>query len=524
MKFIKACSALLLISFLFASCMDNADDSDNNEISIIDSPSSGANNSNQDNARALLYDDVANTVWFASNEYRFDFPEDKDKKIVYLNYMPDGVNTERWIQLTAEENGITKAKIIYSTNIREIGKTSEVSFYKESNGNVYFKCDFLYATSMQIAADNSASFFDYEKVPPLKSDYLANFDGKYKLNKNSGWELQIGAKLSIHKDVIHYWFANVLATEYDEKTKTYDLLLAHTSQKDAAGATSPGITEKEPFVTKQGLFWNHCTLTNIAGGVWNVKWSSDWYDSPADALDAALDMDDTFNDGPTETKMHYVFNFYFGVPGKDSDGWCCVERGERIDVYEEESDVARTWTWAEIKSHIPSYTIPEYKTEDYWWYSTKAITSIESSYVYPLEDTTELSLESYDIYLALKDKPKPVDVYVQEGTYSRGSYELVVTKNSITYGGKTYQIKSCTIWSKFSATDLPNNCCYLLSSDDGKDYTFEIDWQINSGKERDNFVNIYAPKEYDNSEIPAEWNTETCSKFRGKRVGTLKKQ
>lgn len=230
--------------------MDNAGDSDN-------SGSSG------NNARALLYEEVANTVWFASNEYRFDFPEDKDKKIVYLNYMPDGINTERWIQLTAEENGITKAKIIYSINIREIGKTSEVSFYKESNGNVYFKCDFLSAKGMQIAADNSASFFDYEKVPALKSDYLSNFDGKYKLN-NNGWELQIGAKLSISKDVSHYWFANVLATEYDENTKTYDLLLAH-SQKGAAGSTSPGITGNEPFITKQGLFWNHCTLKNNGG-------------------------------------------------------------------------------------------------------------------------------------------------------------------------------------------------------------------------------------------------------------------
>lgn len=444
MKFIKACSAFFLLSFLFASCMDNADDSDNNEISSIDSPSSGANNSNQDNsnanqnnARALLYDDVANTVWFASNEYRFDFPEDKDKKIVYLNYMPDGVNTERWIQLTAEENGITKAKIIYSTNIREIGKTSEVSFYKESNGNVYFKCDFLYATSMQIAADNSASFFDYEKVPALKSDYLSNFAGEYTLS--NGWELKIGAKLSISKDVSHYWFANVLATEYDEKTKTYDLLLAHTSQKGAAGSTSPGITGNEPFVIKQGLFWNHCTLTEISGGGWNVKWSSDWYDSPAEALDAALDMDDTFNDGPTETKMHYVFNFYFGVPGKDSDGWCCVERGERIGAYEEDSDVAKTWTWAEIKSHIPSYTIPEDKMIDYWWYSTKAITSIESSYVYPLEDATELSLESYDIYLALKDKPKPV----APGFVPAGEYEL---KGTAWAGYKvSFSGSSCTI-------------------------------------------------------------------------------
>lgn len=251
MKFIKACSAFFLLSFLFASCMDNAGDSDN-------SGSSG------NNARALLYEEVANTVWFASNEYRFDFPEDKDKKIVYLNYMPDGINTELWIQLTAEENGITKAKIIYSTNIREIGKTSEVSFYKESDGNVYFECDFLSATGMQITADNSASFFDYEKVPALKSDYLSNFAGEYTLS--NGWKLKIGAKLSISKDESHYWFANVLATEYDEKTKTYDLLLAHTSQKGAAGSTSPGITGNEPFVTKQGLFWNHCTLTEISGG------------------------------------------------------------------------------------------------------------------------------------------------------------------------------------------------------------------------------------------------------------------
>lgn len=427
MKFIKACSAFFLLSFLFASCMDNAGDSDN-------SGSSG------NNARALLYEEVANTVWFASNEYRFDFPEDKDKKIVYLNYMPDGINTERWIQLTAEENGITKAKIIYSTNIREIGKTSEVSFYKESDGNVYFKCDFLSSTGMQIATDNSASFFDYEKVPALKSDYLSNFDGKYKLN-NRGWELQIGAKLSISKDESHYWFANVLATEYDEKTKTYDLLLAHTSQKGAAGSTSPGITGNEPFVTKQGLFWNHCTLTEISGGVWNVKWSSDWYDSPAEALDAALDMDDTFN-GPTETKMHYVFNFYFGVPVQSKDSsleYWTVERGEWIGGYKEDSDVAKTWTWAEIKSHIPSYTIPEDKTEDYWWYSSNSITWKEDSFIRKLDDNPGLILESYDIYLALKDKESPIT----PGFVPSGEYEL---KGTAWAGYKvSFSGSSCTI-------------------------------------------------------------------------------
>lgn len=440
MKFIKACSAFFLLSFLFASCMDNVEDLFNNG-TLEPNSSSVSNNENQNNARALLYEEVANTVWFASNEYRFDFPEDKDKKIVYLNYMPDGINTERWIQLTAEENGITKAKIIYSTNIREIGKTSEVSFYKESNGNVYFECDFLSATGMQIAADNSASFFDYEKVPALKSDYLSNFDGKYKLN-NKGWELQIGAKLSISKDVSHYWFANVLATEYDEKTKTYDLLLAHTSQKGAAGSTSPGITGNEPFVTKQGLFWNHCTLTEISGGVWNVKWSSDWYDSPAEALDAALDMDDTFN-GPTETKMHYIFNFYFGNPVRedpnDEKSNLKVERGEWIGDYKEDSDVAKTWTWDEIESHIPSYTIPEDKTEDYWWYSSNSITWKEDSFIRKLDDNPGLVLESYDIYLALKDKESPIT----PGFVPSGEYEL---KGTAWAGYKvSFSGSSCTI-------------------------------------------------------------------------------
>lgn len=127
-------------------------------------------------------------------------------------------------------------------------------------------------------------------------------------------------------------------------------------------------------------------------------------------------MDDTFN-GPTETKMHYVFNFYFGVPVQSKDSsleYWTVERGEWIGGYKEDSDVARTWTWAEIKSHIPSYTIPEDKIVDYWWYGTPNSFYVnKDSYVHELKsDSAELSLESYDIYLALKEKPQPADVYV----------------------------------------------------------------------------------------------------------------
>ena len=248
MKFIKACSAFFLISFLFASCMDNVGDSDN-------SGSSG------NNARALLYEEVANTVWFASDS-RLDFLEYNKK--LYLNYMPDGIKTTKWVQLTGNGTKVVSANVIWSENIREIGQTSNVFIYIDEYNKVHFECDFFELTGMDKIEGVEPARFYKDNLPALKSDYLSNFAGEYTLN--NGWKLQIGAKLSISKDVSHYWFANVLATEYDEKTKTYDLLLAHTSQKGAAGSTSPGITGNEPFVTKQGLFWNHCTLAEISGG------------------------------------------------------------------------------------------------------------------------------------------------------------------------------------------------------------------------------------------------------------------
>lgn len=487
MKFIKACSAFFLLSFLFASCMDNAGDSDN-------SGSSG------NNARALLYEEVANTVWFASDS-RLDFLEYNKK--LYLNYMPDGIKTTKWVQLTGNGTKVVSAKVIWSENIREIGQTSNVFIYIDEYNKVHFECDFFELTGMDKIEGVEPARFYKDNLPALKSDYLSNFAGEYTLN--NGWKLQIGAKLSISKDVSHYWFANVLATEYDEKTKTYDLLLAHTSQKGAAGSTSPGITGNEPFVTKQGLFWNHCTLAEISGGVWNVKWSSDWSESPAEALDAALDMDDTFN-GPTETKMHYVFNFYFGVPVQSKDSsleYWTVERGEWIGGYKEDSDVAKTWTWAEIKSHIPSYTIPEDKIVDYWWYGLPNSFYVnKDSYVHELKSgSAELSLENYDIYLALKDKPKLVDVYVQEGTYSNGSIEVIVTKSSITYDGKEYQIKNGVKWTD-GKNGEPLSYAYLLS-DGTQNYAFNIWWYTNNNFA---YVKIRAPKKYSKEELPSSYD------------------
>lgn len=467
--------------------------------------SSGGGIYGQD-TRTLLYSEIADTVWFASNEYRFDFPEDQDKKIVYLNYMPDGANTEKWIQLTADENGITKAKIIYSTNIREIGKTSTAYFYRTGDGNVCFKCDFLSASGMQLASENSASIFDYEKVPALKADYLSNFDGKYKLN-TKGWELQIGAKLSITQDLNHYWFANVLATEYDENTKTYDLLLAHTSQKGASGSTSPGITGNEPFITRQGLFWNHCLLKNNGGGTWKIQWASNWYDSPAEAMESALDMDDTFS-GPASAEMHYVFNFYFGKPVQDSDGWWTVERGEWIGAYKEDSNVAKTWTWGEIKSHIPSYTIPEDKIVDYWWYgSPNSFYVNKDSYVHELNsDSAVLSLENYDIYLALKDKLPVGKELPTNGTFisSKDSVNpLLFEGSTLKYGSNSYIVKDLVQWS--SST---NNECWALLLDDGiSTYCAAFYWYTHYKGELlvPDYMHWYPPKLY-SGELPASTN------------------
>lgn len=489
MKFIKACSAFFLLSFLFASCMDNAGDSDN-------SGSSG------NNARALLYEEVANTVWFASDS-RLDFLEYNKK--LYLNYMPDGIKTTKWVQLTGNGTKVVSAKVIWSENIREIGQTSNVFIYIDEYNKVHFECDFFELTGMDKIEGVEPARFYKDNLPALKSDYLSNFAGEYTLN--NGWKLQIGAKLSISKDVSHYWFANILATEYDEKTKTYDLLLAHTSQKGAPGSTSPGITENEPFVTKQGLFWNHCTLTEISGGVWNVKWSSDWSESPAEALDAALDMDDTFN-GPTETKMHYVFNFYFGVPVQSKDSsleYWTVERGEWIGGYKEDSDVAKNWTWAEIKSHIPSYTIPEDKIVDYWWYgSPNSFYVNKDSYVHELKSgSAELSLESYDIYLALKDKLPVGKELPTNGTFisSKDSGNpLLFEGSTLKYGSNSYIVKEIVQWSSSA-----NNECWALLLDDGiSTYCAAFYWYTHyKGELLDpDYMHWYPPKLY-SGELPS---------------------
>ena len=71
-----------------------------------------------------------------------------------------------------------------------------------------------------------------------------------------------------------------------------------------------------------------------------------------------------------------------------------------------------------------------YIPSDYWWYSTNSITSIEDSFVYKLNDSYKPSLESYEFYLALKEKPALSDVYTRPGKFydsDKGYLEITET-------------------------------------------------------------------------------------------------
>lgn len=221
-------------------------------------------------------------------------------------------------------------------------------------------------------------------------------------------------------------------------------------------------------------------------------------------------MDDTFN-GPTETKMHYVFNFYFGVPVQSKDSsleYWTVERGEWIGDYKEDSDVAKNWTWAEIKSHIPSYTIPEDKIVDYWWYGLPNSFYVnKDSYVHELKSgSAELSLENYDIYLALKDKLPVGKELPTNGTFisSKDSGNpLLFEGSTLKYGSNSYIVKEIVQWSSSA-----NNECWALLLDDGiSTYCAAFYWYTHyKGELLDpDYIHWYPPKLY-SGELPASTN------------------
>ena len=416
----KSLSLLASLVLVLASCVNGVDDNSTHP-------------SKSDDGINVSSSELARSAWF-SGDAEICFPYENET--LYINYMPDSINTEKWISLTENPDGTFTAKIEWSENIREIGKTSTTQITKKGS-TLSVKSDFFNYSSMTSYKGVTASSFDPDKVPALKAEYLSNFSGEYTLNAKN-YKLSVGAKLGMSKDVNHYWNANVLnAIVRDDGA--YDMLLAHSSAKNGSGSIDPGITGKEPFISKQGLFWSHLILTQEPGSKWNINWSSTWYDSPYEALNAQLDMTDSFT-GPATTKITYKYNFYFGNPKPGEDGWYTVDKGEKIGLYTTESDLPLNMTWKEIlESAKISPIIPEGKTKDYWWYSTNSITSIENSYVYKLDDTTKPSLYEYDFYLALKNKAASgsTRIFIPEGTYTPSGdlwvgYSLSVEGNTCT--------------------------------------------------------------------------------------------
>ena len=393
---------------------------------------------------------LTGTTWFVGDT-RIDFPTINET--LYLNYFADGTHSNRWVKLSPKGNTGYEAEIIWSTTIREIGRKSDVTIGIDNSGKLMITSEFLNLTGLETYQGVTAREFNPNNIPALSADYFSNFTGTYNLN-STNCTLHIAAKLNISQDTTHYWNANILNTTYNEQTKTYDLLLAHSSQANASGSIDPGITGQEPFISQQGLFWSHLTLTAEPGSQWRIKWSSVWKNSPYEALNTTLDMEDTFT-GPATTVLTYTYNFYFGNP-KLENGWYTVDRGSLIHTASFTSAVPVSKTWGDILTEYSNYisdsniTFPDGKMKDYWWYSTNSITGIESSYVYTLNNSTSVSLTEYNFYLALKDRPTTSGtVFIPENTYTPSGdawagYSLTVSGNHcvLTYpdGSKEFDV------------------------------------------------------------------------------------
>lgn len=434
--------------------------------------------------------EIKNSAWF-SGDAEIQFPETDET--LYIKYMPDSLSVTKWISLSENENGSVTAKIEWSEDVREIGKTSAVTITK-SGKTLNVRCDFFSYEKMASYEGVTASDFDVSQVPALKAEYFSNFSGKYTLNTTK-YELSIAAKLCISASVSSYWNANILNTVVLDDG-TYDMLLAHSSAKDASGSIDPGITGNEPFVSRQGLFWSHLTLTPSEGSQWKVKWASKWNDTPYEALNETLNMEDTFT-GPATTKIKYIYKFYFGEPKLKESGFGVeAENMSNIGAYSFESDLPSSLTWKQIlEAASLSYVIPEDKLEDYWWYNNNGLHAQLESEVVKLSDSTEPSLKEYDFYLALKDKPEPATVYYQEGTFGREIsgvlYSITVSATGIVYNGTAYTYLGNAAWGNNAKNGEPLRNVYLVS-DGEKNYFCCIWWYTNNGSA---YVHFNEPKE-----------------------------
>lgn len=497
-----------VIALLFTSCSNLNSSNDDSK-------------SNPDQESPVSLSELKDSAWFFDNqELQFPYCDEK----LFIKYMPDTLNVARWISLTEKDNGNFEAKIEWSENVREIGKSDNVKITK--NGAFLKVQSQLFSfPKMECYEGVTASAFNVSEVPAIKSEYLSNFSGDYTLDV-SKYKLNIGAKLEISKSDTQYWNANVVNAIVDENG-VYDLLLAHSSDKNGDGSIDPGITGKEPFISKQGLFWNHLTLTQSPGSKWTVKWNSTWSDMPYDALQSTPDMTDTFI-GPATSKIHYTYRFKFGNPKLNDSGYgyeaeSPIEGQNLIATYEFDSDLPTTENWKQILSHIADkLTIPEDWLIDYWWYNTHTLSSNFESCVYKLSDSSEPSLYDYDFFCALKEKPAKTAIYYQEGTFQNttGAYTVTVSPAGLTYNDKSYSFVDGYAWSNAKDGVTPLRYAYLVT-DGEKNYMCVIWWYTNNGN---TYINFNEPKESTYTQVPPVPTADGVSSSYGTLIRTLNRQ
>lgn len=462
---------------------------------------------------------VWNHAWFAGDA-EYQFIDDGTTK--YIRYLPDTLTDTYYLEVKSvvESSNTVNAVVKYSKDsIREMGLPVKFT-YSLANDRLTITADDSTAAKFKTAF-TAKTMVSYQgvgvaklNIPAVQTVYFSNMQGTYTLN-TSGWKLQVAAKVSLEKNVSNYWFAHVV--DLKEENGTYDFLLCHDSNAD------PGVTgsaEKEPFINSQNTVWSRMKISPD-GDKSKVEWSSQWYQYPYDALNGELDKTDTINYVIEE--IHYVYKFYFAVPGKDSSGWCCVNKtGDVLATIDYTTHIPTDKTWSQIYEEVKTQiTIPDDKTVDYWWYSTNSVTSIESSYVYKLSDSYKPSLKEYEFYCALKDKPVAGQIYYQEGTFERtdGTSNLTVTSTGLTYNSKSYTYVAGAAWTNATDGVNPLQYCYLLT-DGEKKYFAMIEWYTNNGK---TYVNFREPKETSSEALSAE-KTESGYVVFGSRKTTLNKK
>jgi len=452
--------------------------------------------------------------WFIGDA-EYMFINDNEKK--FIRYLPDTLNTSLYLEVKSEdtEKKTINAVVKYSsTSIREMGTPIKFSYVSEDNKLALTADDStperfknIFTVKDMVSYDGAdATVFE---IPAVKTTYFSNLDGDYTFDI-SGWKFQVKSKICVEKDVYHYWFAHVV--DLQESNGVYNFLLCHNSNADT-GVT--GSTEKEPFINSQATVWSYMKIySSEIDGKSNVEWSSKWYSSPYEVLDAELDMKDRIEYSIKEIK--YTYKFYFANVGHDgsASNWCCVNKNTEIGELakiEFTSHIPVTKTWKQILEQANEEQmltkLPEGKEKDFWWYTTYSIVSNEDRYVYKLSDNYEPSLKEYEFYCALKDKVEENNSCIwtpgnYEATYNNSViHTLILTNTTLNIDGNgEYTYISHKPWQKGTTYEE----YAILVQKDNNTYLVNL-WLYYATSTKPFYYKLRAPVPY-TGEIPTDYN------------------